>query len=167
MEYVNLQLNGAGLMLASGILMVMITPIMVAISVNALAAVPSSWTEGSAALGVNRWRTMWRVSARTARPAIIAGAVLAIARALGEAIMLAMVGGGRSFAPNLLDGATALYEPVRPLAATIVTYKDDLSVVPMAQTLYAMAAVVLVSTAMLSLAAWAAKQPLKRYGIRA
>lgn len=81
--------------------------------------------------------------------------------------MLAMVGGGRSFAPNLLDGVTALYEPVRPLAATIVTYKDDLSVVPMAQTLYAMAAVVLVSTAMLSLAAWGAKQPLKRYGIRA
>ncbi len=37
----------------------------------------------------------------------------------------------------------------------------------MAQTLYAMAAVVLISTAMLSLAAWAAKQPLKRYGIRA
>ncbi len=91
-EYV-VQLNGAGLLVASVILMVMITPIMVAITVNALSAVPSSWTEGSAALGVNRWRTVWRVSARTARPAIIAGVVLATARALGEAIMLAMVGG--------------------------------------------------------------------------
>jgi phosphate transport system permease protein len=161
------QLNGAGLLVASLILMVMITPIMVAISVNALAAVPIAWTEGSAALGVNRWRTMWRVSVRTARPAIVAGAVLATARALGEAIMLAMVGGGRSFAVNLLDGPTALFEPVRPPAATIITYKDDLSIVPMSQTLYAMAAVVLVSAAMLSLAAWAAKQPLKRYGIRA
>jgi len=165
-EYVNLQLNGADLMTASLILMVMITPIMVAITVNALTAVPSAWTEGSAALGVNRWRTMWRVSVRTARPAIVAGAVLATARALGEAIMLAMVGGGRSFAPNLLDRLTVLFEPVRPLAATIVTYKDDLSIVPMSQTLYAMAAVVLVSTALLSLAAWGAKQPLKRYGIR-
>jgi phosphate transport system permease protein len=160
------QLNGAGLLVASAILTVMITPIMVAITVNALAAVPRSWTEGSAALGVNRWRTMWRVSVRAARPAIVAGAVLATARALGEAIMLAMVGGSRAFAPNLLDGLTALYEPVRPLAATIVTYKDNLSVVPMSQTLYAMAAVVLVSTAGLSLAAWAVKQPLKRYGIR-
>ena len=160
------QLNGAGLLMASLILTVMITPIMVAITVNALAAVPSSWTEGSAALGVNRWRTMWRVSVRAARPAIVAGAVLATARALGEAIMLAMVGGSRGFAPNLLDGPTALFEPVRPLAATIITYKDNLSVVPMSQTLYAMAAVVLVSAAMLSLAAWAAKQPLKRYGIR-
>ncbi len=103
------QLNGAGLLVASAILTVMITPIMVAITVNALAAVPRSWTEGSAALGVNRWRTMWRVSVRAARPAIVAGAVLATARALGEAIMLAMVGGSRAFAPNLLDGLTALY----------------------------------------------------------
>ncbi len=31
-----------------------------------------SWREGSAALGVNRWRTIWRVSLRTARPAIAA-----------------------------------------------------------------------------------------------
>ncbi|HEV3071653.1 MAG TPA: ABC transporter permease subunit [Solirubrobacteraceae bacterium] len=160
------QLNGAGLLVASLILMVMIVPIMVAITVNALAAVPNAWTEGSAALGVNRWRTIWRVSVRTARPAIVAGAVLASARALGEAIMLALVGGSRSFSVNLLDGPTALFEPVRPLAATIITYKDNLTVVPMKQTLYAMAAVVLVSAAVLSLAAWAVKQPLKRYGIR-
>jgi phosphate transport system permease protein len=165
-EYVNLQLNGANLMVATLILTIMIAPIMIAITVNALSAVPSAWTEGSAALGVNRWRTMWRVSVRAARPAILAGAVLAAARALGEAIMLAMVGGGRPFAPNLLDGITALYEPVRPFAATIIAYKDNLSVVPLGQTLYAMAAVVLVSTALLSLIAWTIKQPLKRYGIR-
>jgi ABC-type phosphate transport system permease subunit len=159
------QLNGAGLLMASLILMVMIVPIMVAISVNALAAVPRAWTEGSAALGCNRWRTMWRVSVRAARPAIVAGAVLATARALGEAIMLAMVGGGRIFAPNLADGVTTLFEPVRPLAATIINYKDDLQIVPLAQTLYAMAAVVLVSAALLSLVAWGVKQPMKRYGI--
>jgi phosphate transport system permease protein len=164
-EYV-VQLNGAGLMVASLVLAVMITPIMVAISANALAAVPKSWTEGSAALGVNRWRTMWRVSMRAARPAIVAGAVLATARALGEAIMLAMVGGSRIFAPNLTDGVTALFEPVRPLAATIIAYKDNLTVVPLGQTLYAMAAVLLVSAAFLSLLAWTIKQPLKRYGIR-
>ena len=164
-EYV-VQLNGASLLTASLILTVMITPIMVAITANALAAVPSSWTEGSVALGVNRWRTMWRVSVRAARPAILAGTVLAIARALGEAIMLSMVGGGLIFAPNLADGVTTLFEPVRPAASAIIHYKDNLSVVPMAQTLYAIAAVVLVSTAFLSLAAWGVKQPLKRYGIR-
>ena len=164
-EYV-VQLTGANLSLAAVILAVMITPIMIAIIVNALAAVPRSWTEGSVALGVNRWRTTWRISLRTARPAIIAAAVLAIGRALGEAIMLALVSGGRGFAPNLLDGLTVLVEPTRPLAATIIHYYEDLSNPPLAATLYAMAAVLLVSTALLSLAGWAAKQPLKRYGIR-
>ena len=74
---------------------------------------PAPWREGSVALGVNRWRTITRVSLRTARPAIVAATVLATARALGEAIMLAMVSGGRGFAANPLDGLTFLFEPVQ------------------------------------------------------
>ena len=161
------QINGANLATAIVILTVMILPIMVAISANALEAVPSSWREGSAALGVNRWRTIWRVSLRTAWPAIAAATVLATARALGEAVMLAMVSGGRGFAANPLDGLTFLFEPVRPLAATIFQESEGLTIGPLAHTIYAMGAVLLVSATMLSLAGWAAKQPLKRYGIRA
>jgi phosphate transport system permease protein len=161
------QINGANLATATLILTVMILPIMVAISANALAAVPTSWREGSAALGVNHWRTIWRVSLRTAWPAIAAGTVLATARALGEAVMLAMVAGGSAFAANPLDGFTFLFEPVRPLAATIFQESEGLTIGPLAHTIYAMGAVLLVSATMLSLAGWAAKQPLKRYGIRA
>jgi phosphate transport system permease protein len=161
------QLNGNNLTTATIILMVMIVPIMVAITTNALAAVPVSWREGSAALGVNRWRTIWRVSLRIARPAIAAATVLATARALGEAIMLAMVAGGRAFSANPLDGVTFLYEPVRPLAAEILQESEGLTLGALAHTLYAIGAVLLVSAALLSLAGSAAKQPLKRYGIRA
>ena len=161
------QLNGADLTTATLILAVMITPIMVALIAGALASVPLTWREGSAALGVNHWRTIVRVSLRTARPAIVAATVLATARALGEAIMLSMVSGGRGFAANPLDGVTFLFEPVRPLAATIVQQSEGLTIAPLAHTIYAMAAVLLVSAAMLSFAGWAAKQPLKRYGIRA
>jgi phosphate ABC transporter permease protein PstC len=161
------QLNGADLTTATVILAVMITPIMVALIAGALASVPAPWLEGSAALGVNRWRTIVRVSLRTARPAIVAATVLATARALGEAIMLAMVAGSRGFPANPLDGLTFLFEPVRPLAATIVQDSEGLSIAPLAHTLYAMAAVLLVSAGLLSFAGWAAKQPLKRYGIRA
>ena len=161
------QLNGADLATAIVILAVMIMPIMVALIAAALATVPKSWREGSAALGVNRWRTIVRVSLRTARPAIVAATVLATARALGEAIMLSMVSGGRGFAANPLDGITFLFEPVRPLAATIVQNAEGLTIPVLAHTVYAMAAVLLVSAAMLSFAGWAAKQPLKRYGIRA
>jgi|CZKG01.1.fsa_nt_gi phosphate ABC transporter permease protein PstC len=161
------QLNGANLTTATLILIVMILPIMVAISANALAAVPPAWREGSVALGVNRWRTMWRVSLRTARPAIIAATILATARALGEAVMLGMVSGGRGFAANPLDGITFLFEPVRPLAATIFQNSDGLTIPVLAHTIYAIGAVLLVSAAMLSLAGWAAKRQLGRYGIRA
>jgi phosphate transport system permease protein len=162
------QLEGANLTTAILILSVMITPIMVALIAAALASVPVSWKEGSAALGVNRWRTIVRVSLRTARPAIVAATVLATARALGEAIMLALVAGSRGFAPNPLDGFTFFFEPVKPLAATLALESGGLTLGgPMSHTLYAIAAVLLVSAALLSFAGWAAKQPLKRYGIRA
>ena len=91
----------------------MITPIMVAIIADALRSVPRDWTEGAAALGVNRWRALWTVGLRAARPAIVAAAVLATARALGEAIMLSMVSGSVGFAPNPLDGVTFFFEPAR------------------------------------------------------
>ncbi|HEX4186976.1 MAG TPA: phosphate ABC transporter permease subunit PstC [Solirubrobacteraceae bacterium] len=160
------QLNGANLATGTIILMVMITPIMVAITTNALTSVPRSWQEGSFALGVNRWRTIWRVSLRTARPAIAAATVLATARALGEAVMLAMVAGGSAFSANPLDGLTFLYEPVRPLAAEILQESEGLTIGALSHTLYAIGAVLLVSATFLSLAGWAAKQSLKRYGIR-
>ncbi len=159
------QLNGANLMTASLILTIMIMPIMIALSADALTSVPASWREGSTALGVNRWRTIWRVSLRTARPAIAAATVLATARALGEAIMLAMVSGGRPFAANPLDGLTFLFEPVQPLGATIVQEFGGQTTGAVASTIYAIAAVLLFSAALLSFAGWAVKQPLKRYGI--
>jgi phosphate ABC transporter permease protein PstC len=161
------QISGTGLLLAVLILTIMVTPIMLAIVADALESVPRSWIEGSAALGVNRWRTMWRISIRTIRPAIAAGVVLATARALGEAIMLVMVSGAHGWAPNPLDGANFLLEPILPLAAAIVQNSDGLfAAKPFAQTIYAFAAVLLVSAALLSLAGWAAKRPLRRYGIR-
>jgi len=161
-----IQLNGAGLLVSVVILTVMIVPIMIAINVDALTAVPLGWREGAVALGVNRWRAMWTVTVRASRPAIIAGAVLATARALGEAIMLAMVSGSVGFAPNPADGVTFIFEPLRTLAATIVDNAEGLSVKPFGQTIYAIAAVLLVSSFLLSFAGWAAKQPMKKYGVR-
>lgn len=161
------QLSGNSLLVAIVILTVMITPIMIALIVDALRSVPGAWTEGAAALGANRWRVMWTISVRAARPAIVGAAVLATARALGEAIMLSMVSGSVGFSPNPLDGLTFFFEPVRPLAATIVDNAEGLSVKPFGETLYAFAAVLLVSSLFLSLGAWAVRQPMKRYGVRA
>ena len=158
-----IQLSGYSLLAAVVILTVMIAPIMIAIFAEGLRSVPRGWLEGSLALGVNSWRTFWKIAVRTARPALIAGTVLATARALGEAVMLSMVSGSVGFAPNPADGLIFFVEPSRGLAATILHNTDELSSPPMKQTLFAIAAVLLFSSAMLSLAGWAAKQPMKRY----
>jgi phosphate transport system permease protein len=158
-----ISLSGQGLITAVAILTVMIAPIMISVFADGLRSVPRSWLEGSLALGVNRWRTFWKVAVRTARPALVAGTVLAVARGLGEAVMLSMVSGGVGFAPNPADGLIFLFEPSQPLAATILRNADSLSSPPMEHTLFAIAAVLLFSCVMLSFAGWAAKQPMKRY----
>jgi phosphate transport system permease protein len=165
-QYV-VQLDGTSILVGIVVLTVMITPIMVAIVTDALRSVPRHWTEGAAALGVNRWRALRTVGLRAARPAIVAAAVLATARALGEAIMLSMVSGSVAFAPNPLDGATFFVEPARTLAATIVDNAEGLSVKPFGQTIYAFAAVLLISSAFLSFAGWAARQSMRKYTLQA
>jgi phosphate transport system permease protein len=158
-----IQLNGQSLLAAVVILAVMIAPIMIATFAEGLRAVPRSWLEGSLALGVNPWRTFWKVAVRTARPALVAGTVLATARAVGEAVALAMLSGGVGFAPNPADGLIFLVEPSRGLPATILYNSDGISEPAMKHTLFAIAAVLLFSALMLSLTGWASKQPMKRY----
>jgi len=158
-----ISLTGYGLLAAVLILTVMIAPIMISIFSDGLRAVPPRWIEGSLAMGVNRWRTFWKIAVRTARPAIVAGTVLATARALGEAVMLAMVSGSVGWSPNPADGLIFIYEPSKPLAPTIIKSIDDLASKPANQTLFAIAAVLLFSAAMLSLCGWIAKRSMRRY----
>ncbi len=158
-----ISLSGASIGVGILILTVMITPIMIAIVVDALRAVPSNWNDGAIALGVNRFRALWTVTVRAARPAIVAAAVLSTARALGEAIMLSMVTGSTYFSPNPIDGLIFFYEPARPLAAAIVDNHEGLSIEPFAQTLYAFSAVLLVSAAFLSFTGWYVRRRLRRY----
>jgi phosphate transport system permease protein len=160
------QLTGASLLVAVVILTVMITPIMIAMIVDALRAVPAPWTEGAAALGANRWEAIWTVSVRAARPAIVAAAVLACARALGEAVMIAMVAGGRAWAPNFLDGFTTLFEPVNTFASSIIGQSDAITSPAVRSTIYAFALLLLFSSLVLSVAGYLAKLPMRRQGMR-
>jgi phosphate transport system permease protein len=158
-----ISLTGYGLSAAVLILTIMIAPLMISIFCDGLNAVRKSWLEGSLASGINRWRTFWKIAVRTARPALVAGTVIATARAIGEAIMLAMVSGGVGFSPNPLDGAIFLVEPSKPLAPTIITNIDGLASAPSKATLFAIGAVILFSAAMLSFAGWFARQSMKKY----
>jgi phosphate transport system permease protein len=160
------ELTGAGLSVTVVILTVMITPIMVALICEALVSVPNSWREGAVALGVNPVRAMLAVTLRAARPAIVAAAVLATARALGEAIMISMVSGGNSFAPKPIDGLVFLFEPLRTLASGIVDYHEGIGAPALGATLYAWALLLLFAAFVLSVGGYLIKLPLRKYQVR-
>jgi phosphate transport system permease protein len=109
---------------------------------------------------------VWGISVRAARPAIVAAAVLAAARALGEAVMLSMVSGSRGFAPSFADGLTYIFEPFRPLAASMVEQVDALNSPTVRSSVYAFALLLLFSSLMLSIGGYLARLPLRRQGMR-
>jgi phosphate transport system permease protein len=158
-----ISVSGQGLLAGIIVLAIMICPIMIATFAEGLRAVPRSWLEGALAPGGNRWRTFWVIGVRTARPALIAGTVLATARALGEAIALEMVSGGVIFAPKPQDGLVFFLEPSQGLAATLIGNTEGFGVPSTRKTLFAIGAVLLVSALGLSLIGWAARQPMKKY----
>ncbi|MDQ8046162.1 MAG: ABC transporter permease subunit [Solirubrobacteraceae bacterium] len=160
------QLDGTGVMVSIIVLAIMVTPLMIALTVEALRAIPHGWKEGAAALGANRWEAIWGVSVRAARPAIISAAVLAASRALGEAVMLSMISGSRGWSPNPLDGLTYLFEPLRPLAAAIVENVDGLNAPAVKSSIYVFATILLFSSLLLSIGSYLARLPLRRQGVR-
>jgi phosphate transport system permease protein len=160
------ELTGAGLGVAALILTVMITPIMIALICEALISAPTSWREGAVALGLNPLRALLAVTLRAVRPAIVAAAVLATARALGEAVMIQMVSGGSSYTPNPFDGVIFFYEPLRTLASAIVDYHEGLGSPALRASLYAFAALLLFSAFVLSIAGYLVKLPLRKYQTR-
>jgi ABC-type phosphate transport system permease subunit len=164
----SVELTGEGLLVVAVTLTVMITPIMIALICEALMAVPRSWREGAVALGLNPLRAMLAVTLRAIRPAIVAAAVLATARALGEAVMISMVSGANFFAPSLSHGAAIfLYEPLRTLASTIVDYREGIGAPALQSALYAFGALLLFSAFVLSIAGYLIKLPLRKYQVRA
>jgi phosphate transport system permease protein len=161
-EYV-VQLDGTGLAVAVVILTLMIAPIMVALIADALGSVPSAWREGAVALGVNPLRATLAVSLRAIRPAIAAAAAFACARAVGEAVMIAMVSGENAFTPKPWDGTVFLFEPLLSLAASIFRNADSLSAPAIHASLDAFALLLLFCAFALSLGSYLVKLPLRRY----
>jgi len=87
---------GNSMLTASLVLALMILPTITAISRTALVAVPRTLREGSYALGATRWETIFRVIMPTAAPGIVAATILALGRAMGETMAIAMLIGNSS-----------------------------------------------------------------------
>lgn len=77
---------------ASAVLTMMVLPVMIVSSREALKAVPSSLREGAYALGATRWQTVSKQVLPAAIPGIATGSILGVSRALGESAPLILLG---------------------------------------------------------------------------
>jgi phosphate transport system permease protein len=100
---------GFGFTVLSGALTLtlLILPVVIIASYEALKAVPDAQREGAYALGASRWQMVRGSLLPAAAPGIMTGVILAMARAIGEAAPLLLVGASVfvTFAPNPLEGA--------------------------------------------------------------
>jgi phosphate transport system permease protein len=86
-------------------LALLVLPVVILSTREALRTVRDSLREASLALGATRWRTAWHVVLPMSIPGILTGAILAVSRAIGETAPLVLVGAVTfiSFAPDGLD----------------------------------------------------------------
>ncbi|HEV7956550.1 MAG TPA: phosphate ABC transporter permease PstA, partial [Marisediminicola sp.] len=92
-------------------LSLLILPVIIIATREALRSVPMEIRQGSLALGASAWQTVWHNTLPAAVPGIATGAILGLSRALGEAAPLLLLGAlvFVSFDPNgLLSGFTTM-----------------------------------------------------------
>ena len=90
--------------LSAGLVLgIMIIPTVASLSEDAMSAVPDSLRQGSLALGANKMRTTLRVVFPAAVSGIAASIVLALSRAVGETMIVALAAGTQ---PTMVSGPT-------------------------------------------------------------
>lgn len=114
---------GKSIATASILLGIMILPTIIGVAESAINAVPSSYYEGSLALGASHERSVFFATLPAAKSGIMAGVILGVGRAIGETMAVIMVAGNQ---PRMPKG---IFQGVRTLTANIVLemgYATDL-----------------------------------------
>jgi len=92
-------------------LALLVVPIIIVASREAIRAVPASMRQASFGLGATRWQTVWHIVLPQAVGGILTGSILAISRAIGETAPLITIG-ALTFVPflprNVFDVFTVL-----------------------------------------------------------
>ena len=99
-----------GLSLLSGCmtLVIMILPLIIRTSEEALLSVPDSYREASFGLGAGKLRTIFKIVLPSAVPGILSGVVLATGRIVGETAALLYTAGTVAKIPNLMGSGRTL-----------------------------------------------------------
>jgi len=93
---------GRSVLAGGATLALLVLPVVILSTREALRAVPKSIREGSYALGATKWQTVWFQVLPVAMPGILTGLILALSRAIGETAPLITIGAVTfmAFAPN-------------------------------------------------------------------
>jgi phosphate transport system permease protein len=94
------QFHGFSILAAGLLLIVMILPILTAITREVMLTVPKAQREGLLALGATRWEVIRYTVLPYSRVGIAGAAILALGRAIGETIAVTLVIGNQATAPS-------------------------------------------------------------------
>jgi phosphate transport system permease protein len=90
--FVRAMAMGRSVLAGASTLALLVLPVIILSTREALRAVPSSIREGSYALGATKWQTVWYQVLPVALPGILTGMILALSRAIGETAPLITIG---------------------------------------------------------------------------
>ena len=101
--FVRIMTLGKSVLAGGFTLALLVLPVIIIASQEAIRAVPPSIRDGGYALGASRWQTVWHLVLPQAFPGILTGVILAVSRAMGETAPL-IVMGALTFVPFAPDG---------------------------------------------------------------
>ena len=119
---------GWGLSLLSGActLAIMVLPVVMRTTEEALIAVPDSYRQGGYGLGAGRLRTVFRCVLPSAMPGILGGVILALGRCVGEVAALIFTAGSIAAIPNFAgEGLGAVFDSARTLAVHMYVLSSE------------------------------------------
>ena len=90
--FVRMMGMGRSVLAGASTLALLVLPVVILSTREALRAVPKSLREGSYALGATKWQTIWHQVLPVALPGILTGLILALSRAIGETAPLITIG---------------------------------------------------------------------------
>jgi phosphate transport system permease protein len=90
--FVRMMSMGRSVLAGACTLALLVLPVVILTTREALRAVPPSLREGSYALGATKWQTIWHQVLPAAFPGIMTGLILALSRAVGETAPLVTLG---------------------------------------------------------------------------
>lgn len=106
---------------AAVVIAMLILPVIIIVSREAIRSVPPSYKEGALALGATNWQAVWRLVLPSAIPGTATGSILAVSRAIGESAPLLLLG-ALSF---VTFNPTGLDSPFTIMPLTIFKYASD------------------------------------------